>query len=295
MDSHTSLKGHSGAQLTIEQRGNQAVVRKRAAGCALNERLRAQMLKQQIAQGHGVPCPVVFDSGDSDGCFYFEMEYLPSISVAQIQIDSLLFDRTTFVDFLESYLLGLAATKDGCLDPERFRDKIEQLQLRCESAIVLTDLLPAIGRISGFLRSADWNGIPKSKSHGDLTLENILFNRERGLFLIDFDHVDLDSYYLDIGKLFQDFWGQWCLRELALGGAGQIGLLSAMLNLDALGAATLKRFEARWPGLREKLLQMVLLHLLRVLPYCARRELAVFAVIRANQLLAEAELHGQRS
>ena len=293
MVAHTTLKGHSGAKLSIEIVDGQHVVRKEAADAARSDRLRAQAAKQEAAFQAGIPCPKVLARSERDDCFHFDMEYLPSISIAQTQIDSVPIDRDALLDFIEQNLERLAARTQGVIPVAQFEAKIDQVRQRCRASNLLSDLVPAIDRIMDALEGFDWSGIPASPCHGDFTLENILYNKERGFFLIDFDEVDISSFYLDAAKLFQDLWGHWCLRELSLGGAGQVALLNAMVNIDGLRASSLKRLGQRWPELPAKLLQMVILHLVRVLPYCSRQELAVLVVVRINQILVEADMHSE--
>lgn len=287
---HTALKGHSGALLSIEANGGHYFVRKQAADPARSNRLRAQAAKQDAAFRAGIPCPRVLGSGESQGCFHFDMEYLPSISVAQAQIDSMPLDRKVLFDFIEMNLGQLAETAQGTIPEMQFLAKINQIDERCQASNVLSDLLPAISRVISTLRHYDWSGIPASTCHGDFTLENILYSKERGFFIIDFDDVDLSSFYLDAAKLFQDLWGHWCLRDLAVGESRRVALLNAMISLDGLRVGLLKRLSARWPGLPERMRQMVILHLVRVLPYCERESTAVFVLMRINQMLADANL-----
>ncbi|MES2884953.1 MAG: aminoglycoside phosphotransferase family protein [Pseudomonadota bacterium] len=288
---HTLLKGHSGAVLTIGSAGGQSFVRKQVAHAGLNQRLQAQALKQQLAWDTQLPCPRILGTGEEEGCFYFDMEYLPSISVAQMLMDSVPFDRQAFLDFVERTLHFHAAERQPYIPAAHFTDKVQQVYSRCKPNVQLADLLPAIERVADTLLSYDWATIPQSGCHGDFTLENILYNKDRGFFLIDFDQVELSSYYLDAAKLFQDLWGHWCLRDLAVSGAGQLNLLNAMLHVDALRGMTLKRLLARSPEMQPHLLPMVLLHLFRVLPYCREQGIAVFVLMRINQMLSEAGMH----
>ena len=65
----------------------------------------------------------------------------------------------------------------------------------------------------------DWDNIPESPCHGDLTLENILLTAGKTVGLIDCDEAFVSSWWLDFGKLFQDIAGHWCLRGLYAAGA----------------------------------------------------------------------------
>jgi hypothetical protein len=53
--------------------------------------------------------------------------------------------------------------------------------------------------------ACDWNDIPHSPCHGDLTLENILVANERGIVFIDCDDAWVSSFWLDMGKALSGF------------------------------------------------------------------------------------------
>jgi hypothetical protein len=55
--------------------------------------------------------------------------------------------------------------------------------------------------------------LPQSEYHGDLTLENIIWNDRKGFVLIDCQTSEYDSYIFDISKLRQDLECKWFLRN----------------------------------------------------------------------------------
>ena len=54
--------------------------------------------------------------------------------------------------------------------------------------------------------------LPSTNYHGDLTLENILYNDTRNFLLIDCQTTEYDSYVFDIAKLRQDLECGWFTR-----------------------------------------------------------------------------------
>src|SRR6202007_385393 len=57
------------------------------------------------------------------------------------------------------------------------------------------------------LLDRDWDGIPESVCHGDMTLENLLLRKDRGAVFIDCDEPFVSSSWLDLAKLCQDIDG----------------------------------------------------------------------------------------
>lgn len=55
--------------------------------------------------------------------------------------------------------------------------------------------------------------IKKSEYFGDLTLENILFNKQKGFIIIDPATIEYDSWIFDLAKLNQDITCKWFLRH----------------------------------------------------------------------------------
>lgn len=55
--------------------------------------------------------------------------------------------------------------------------------------------------------------LPQSLSHGDFTLENIIYARTEKFYLIDAVTCDYDSWIFDIAKLRQDIEGKWFIRN----------------------------------------------------------------------------------
>jgi len=200
LNNHKLLKGHSGARLSIEIINGVHIVRKQSNDISRNERLKAQAQKQIDASLHGIACPKVLTTGEIDDCYYFDMEYIPSISVAQSIIDSSLFDKEQFIQLLHNMLKQYASQSTGFISAEIFLNKINSIEKACASNIFLTDILPSIQEVIQALKALNWANIPASPCHGDLTLENVLIGKSQGFLLVDFDSVEINSFYLDIAK-----------------------------------------------------------------------------------------------
>jgi tRNA A-37 threonylcarbamoyl transferase component Bud32 len=280
------LSGHSGAIVTLHHNEAKSFVRKQAGSVGMNLRLEAQALKQGRFYRAGVPCPKILDHGAIDGLFHFDMEFVAGTSVAHQCQSGILPDRDNLVDFLKKWLLDLQRSETGEIEIGIFEAKIRSIRESCHKNAVLASILPAINHYTNYLLGRDWSNIPQSDCHGDLTLENILATKN-GYFLIDFDVPDLSSYFLDVAKLFQDLTGHWCLRHQALSQPGTAQYLNAQLALGRLKAALLPVLKDRAPNLSERLNDLVILNLMRVLPYCRDEATAVYVLGRINVVTSQ--------
>jgi hypothetical protein len=131
----------------------------------------------------------------------------------------------------------------------------------------------------------DWDNFPQGSCHGDLTLENILLRQDNSLSFIDFDVPEHCSWHLDIGKLYQDVWGYWCLRTLALADPGGADLVNAQVRLHQLSAVFAGQIELLVPDGRARIRQMAAFHLMQTLPYTSHGEVARYAVGRIEAVL----------
>lgn len=272
------LKGHSGAEVVLHSGAGTSLVRKTAGTPAQNERLLRQSVRQRELLACGLRLPRVLREGlDEHGRAFFEMEYVPARSLAAILCDAAPFDAAS-VEMALGRMLGLfQMTEDGALPARPFHDKLDQIAAA----------VPQASALAARLRAMDWEGIPSSRGHDDLTLENILVCPSHGLVFIDCDEAFVSSWWLDVAKLCQDAMGHWCMRALYLNRPGSVAWLNARQRLDRM-AQMLGAMAARLdPRLPARLAQLTALHLLRTLPYARDAALTAFVLARAAHVLKE--------
>jgi streptomycin 6-kinase len=93
--------------------------------------------------------------------------------------------------------------------------------------------------------------LPSSEYHGDLTLENILYEVNGGFILIDPLTTEYDSYVFDLAKLMQDIKCKWFIRKDILFFDSKLKVLED----------TLKTYTCYYSD------YLLILMLMRVLPY----------------------------
>lgn len=260
------LPGHSGARVILHSNGRDSFVRKTAASRAGSARLKAQADKQHAFWMLGLPFPKVRAQAAA-GTGSFDMNYIPGRTIADAVMNGGAFDPGAVVKAVERLmaLFALAAGED--LPARIFEDKIHAVANHATATMADPDLRHAVRRCGRLLTARDWRGIPQSPCHGDLTLENILLTAGRSIAFIDCDEGFASSYWLDVGKLFQDLDGHWCIRALYARDAEPVRRLNAIQKLDQLGIHFRRlaaRMDAALPG---RLPQLAALGLFRAVPY----------------------------
>jgi aminoglycoside phosphotransferase len=274
-----AFAGHSGARVMLHAGGRRSFVRKTAAAPSHNERLLDQAEKQRHLARIGIAFPQVFASGvDDRACAFFDMAYVPGRTLAFAVANSIPFAPGPVFAAIERMLWLFQACRGTALPAAAFHAKIEAIADGARGDAAAQDC-------AQLLLDRDWDGIPDSPSHGDLTLENIMLGPERGVVFIDCDQPFVSSYWLDMGKLFQDLYGHWCLRRLYAARAAQIQRANAIEKLMQLESMFRPLVAREEPGLAERLHQLAALSLFRALPYATEPETAAFICTRIRRVL----------
>ena len=208
-----SLGGHSGCQIILVENNDGFVfVRKISKDVAYNQRLKKQCDKQAAFASKGdIKAPTVYNSGiNEDGLFFFDMEYIQGITLAE-KIKSYEIGKIRGV--VEILVKNLIPAERKIVTPEEaerirsiFSTKIGELNnklAKYDNDVVNQALI--------LLKSYDWTKFTPSQCHGDLTLENIIVKND-SLYFIDFLDSFYDSWLLDIGTLLQDVQVLWSYR-----------------------------------------------------------------------------------
>lgn len=192
--------GMSGCHLKMIGNG---LVRKTSFSESYNERLRRQAKKQEFFERidfRNICVPRVVATGESDNLFYFDMDYSPGLGMRDF------FSQTSVLDLefvTETLLMYLNHTKSM----SRLIDCKSQIMSKIEELKVTTGRLELLDRLALMLELGG-SKIPKSACHGDLTLGNMLFHKNK-ICLVDFLDSYIDTYLCDLAKLKQDLFYLW--------------------------------------------------------------------------------------
>lgn len=207
-----NLGGHSGCQIfMIEEDDGNVLVRKISKDQEYNDRLRIQSEKQAAFASANIKAPQVYAQGyTEEGLFYFDMEYIQGITLAEYIKTMEIGKIRGLVDSLVSSLVPqerrLMSQEEETAVSTIFSKKITSLKN------TLTDHHnPVIDQALEMLMAHDWRSLVPVSCHGDMTLENIIVKNDR-LYFIDFLDSFYDSWFLDIGTLLQDIQVMWSYR-----------------------------------------------------------------------------------
>ena len=206
---NTNLGGHSGCQILLcEDEDGGTYVRKISSSINYNDRLLTQKEKQENFRDGIIKVPKVLRDGYlSTGLYYFDMEYIHGITMAEYLKEVEVNEIKGIVDVLISSAKSERECRNGDPSPQAFQAKI--LDLKKKLSKLNNDI---INEAIKLLSSHDWGRIFSSACHGDMTLENIIV-RNNELYLIDFLDSFFDSWIFDLSTILQDVEVLWHYRE----------------------------------------------------------------------------------
>ena len=196
------LRGHSGCQVFLCERGDTRFVKKIAGSPDYFGRLEKQMIKQRDFKHRRIRKPAVLECGTENDRFYFTMEYVNGVQL------STFISRNTVrvVDPIIEQLLMFVRSNicDGSAD---FAGALSEKLWGISSTHPIR-----IDRFVEYCLAFDWSAIPRGYCHGDLSFENILVHQSN-LYFIDFLDSFIETPYLDLSKLLLDILVLWSWRS----------------------------------------------------------------------------------
>lgn len=250
-----NLSGHSGCKVYLTANNGNIYVSKISASKEYNFRLKKQCQKQRkFFKSSNVSTPNILNYGYDNELFYFDMEYVKAKTMAEYINEISIIEISDYIKclFASLYFKNEVKTDKSSII---FLNKIQNLK---KSLYDFTQLKRAFEILENF----DWNKVPKTPCHGDLTLENILVTQDKRLYLIDFLDSFYNSWIIDIAKLLQDLELKWSFRHKTINSNMELRLLIAK---EALIEEILKTENGK-----EKLdtiYHVLLLHVIRIYPY----------------------------
>lgn len=207
-----NLGGHSGCKiLLIEDDDGHVYVRKVSKDRDYNARLKIQSDKQASFDGNPIKAPKVLNSGyTTDGLFFFDMEYIQGITLAE------------YIKTIEiGKMKGLVEALVSSLVPREIPDMTEAEKIKVVETFStkISGLRKTLSNANNkivdqaldLLEAHDWSKLTPTQCHGDLTLENIIIKNDN-MYFIDFLDSFYDSWFLDVGTLLQDVQAMWSYR-----------------------------------------------------------------------------------
>lgn len=256
------LSGHSGCQILLCKANNQLFVRKISSSPSYNKRLAIQCLKQihileALAKVENVATPEIFSDGLKDDCYYFDMEYIQGSSLSNI-VPSLNVQVVKSLAHKFAEIFKTLSEVPGIREDsgEAFRKKAISIRIPEKCPQLFFDL-------KEYLIEADYDSVGRASSClGDSTLENFIVTPTGKLYVLDLLDSFYDSWKIDASKLIFDLKYNWSCRKE--------GFSSNRIVRNKILAEELKNslesFGLSLSEAEEK--DLILLHILRIVPYC---------------------------
>ena len=275
------LSGFSGALIALLRDARGQLYVRKAAKAPTDSKKLARQAERQIELGailEGVArMPDVLRTGEAEGCFWFDMAFVPGRDGIRYLSDASHIEFAAFADQLSGLVGRFASTADQA-SPIDIRSAIADklLDIDRKTAGEYRHLLARLN----FAASSMPHTLPKTAVHGDLTLENLIVDRQDKLWLIDTIDSPFDHYWIDLSKLFQDCEGRWFQhrgRKLSLG-------ISWELRQRLFRTA--QAMDARYPAFHHLLLSLTFA---RILPYSRTETDRAFVLQRVETFIVACE------
>ena len=205
-DISQKFAGNSGCELIIFSKKGYKV-RKISNSKKTSERLVEQYQKIiNFKKFQNIIVPKIFNHGIINKKFYYDMEYFNSVNFSEMILkDSYQNSHKSLIKIFEYLTFCKKKALEKNFPKFIFEKKISELEKNIKNKD------KSLIKVISSLKKFNWKNIPISISHGDLTMENILINKD-DLIFIDLSKNFIDSYYLDLSKLLFDFICCWSFR-----------------------------------------------------------------------------------
>jgi hypothetical protein len=250
------IKGVSGCKLEISN----LKIRKTSSGLNYNERLKSQASKQSLFSKISVSnirVPKILELNYFNNLFYFDMEFIigenPISYLLYCNVDSINKFNNNIQSFL-SFLEKNVIEDDINIFKTKNIEKLKNLNINNYS-----NFINFLIKRTENIKSKTY---PKSICHGDLTLSNMICNKNE-IYLIDFLDSYIDTILIDLAKLKQDFYYKWTIGNLLILDQNEMIRISQILDKTWLDIEN--KFNKFLKT--EEFLIIEVINLLRILPY----------------------------
>ncbi|WP_415945848.1 phosphotransferase [Selenomonas montiformis] len=275
----TDLGGHSGCKIVLcEPDQGDVFVRKISSSIDYNSRLKKQKEKQKKYHSNKIKVPKILNEGyQDDGLYFFDMEYIQGITMAEYIKGMEVSKIKSFVDDLLEDIIDF----DNCgeSDVGAFLNKINALNDK------LSDLQnPIINKALSILKEHNWKYFHESSCHGDMTLENIIISNN-SIYLIDFLDSFYNSWILDLSTILQDVQTLWHYRN-----DGKINI-NTIIRLIIMRDILVDKMKKLMGANYIEVYYALLLKLIRIYPYTNDEITYEFLNTKTKDIIELIEMH----
>jgi thiamine kinase-like enzyme len=269
------LNGYSGCKIYLyENQEGILFVRKISPNKNYNPRLKKQAEKQKyfydFLMSENVKTPKIFQQGEKEGLYFFDMEYIPGKNLIEIIPFSSQEELKKIVYVLIDLIRKMKELKRPSFISikEKIKNKVSKINSKLNiDAPFLNEIITS---------SENFLDVEETFCHGDLTFENILYDQEKEeYFLIDFLDSFIENYWFDLVKLFQDIEGKWYIIRNRY-----LDKKNIEIKMDFIGKKIKKEFETDPYWTKHNLL--LKLNFARILPYAKKEDFELIIDIIKN-------------
>lgn len=215
LENAIQLNGYSGFRVLLyKNRDGVDIIRKQAAERSQNERVKKQYEKHLFFQDlnsqlYSVP-EVLGARESSDGLFYYEYKFVEGTSLIHFINNSSMENIRLVCDNILN-ILSEFRSQNSYFEPiepearffyslyQKITNNLRLCRLETETENKL---------LKGLQKFREHG--EKTACHGDFSLDNIIVDKNKNLWLIDFLDLFYPHYFFDISKMFQCIDGGWC-------------------------------------------------------------------------------------
>jgi aminoglycoside phosphotransferase (APT) family kinase protein len=204
------LTGHSGCDVELYKDRQNYFIRKSSPAPSYAPRL-VQQAEKQRRLASVIPVPAIVRTQFEMQPISFDMEFIPGLDFKQMCLSK---PMSWISQFVEDICQHFAALQRSSIDTDLsplFTNKLTSLQdvIYNHHSPQVRGLLTKLDRLLAY----DFSAVPATESHGDLTLENIIFKGDGSVVFIDVLDGELQTFWLDIAKICYDLEISWSLRS----------------------------------------------------------------------------------
>ena len=247
------LSGHSGCEILLcanDNNSQEKYVRKISPDVSYNERLLTQSQKQEkfTSKLSIIKSPKILRRGHVNNLFYFDMSYVNGKSLNDHIRNSDISTVTPFIKALQDYL-----SNDKVQNTEDLSSLIQEKVKNTRAKTV------GYEKFYDYILGNNWQHIPVSECHGDLTFENLIVSNGK-LHFIDFLDSFINTKLIDMAKLLFDvryFWSSRLVKQKPI---------VKSIHVDEILKST-----QIYKDNKKSIDCLIVLSILRIIPYCKDR------------------------
>ena len=248
------LSGHSGCEILLcadDSNSQEKYVRKISPDVSYNERLLNQSQKQEkfTSKLSIIESPKILRRGHVNDLFYFDMNYINGKSLSDHIRSSDISTVVPLIKALQDYL--------SCDKIQQTEDLSKFIQEKIKNIRTKTT---GYEKFYEHVLQNNWQHIPTSECHGDLTFENLIVSNGK-LHFIDFLDSFIDTKLIDVAKLLFDVRYFWSSRFIKQKPIVKSIYVDEILKNTQIYKDNKKSIDC-----------LIVLNILRVIPYCKDKQ-----------------------